>query len=236
MRAASPMLRGLDRRRAREGALFAANSDFVRRRMERAWGVDARVVFPPVDTRRITAVADWGTALDETESELVAGLPETFVLGASRYVPYKRLDWVIRAAERAGVPAVIAGSGPEEPRLRELAEAARVPVQVLARPSDALLFTLYQRASVFVFPAIEDFGIMPVEARAAGARVIVNGLGGASEWLTEGVDGLCFREDRWESVAECIAAIDGVRRPQEAMSVDLSAEAAKYEPRPLVVT
>ncbi|WP_420751068.1 glycosyltransferase [Rhodococcus sp. O3] len=228
-RLASPVLRGIDRRRAREGARFAANSDFVRRRIEKAWDVDARVVFPPVDTRRITAVADWRTELDDDESALVASLPDSFVLGASRFVPYKRLDWVIRAAERAGLPAVIAGSGPEEARLRELAESARVPVRVLRRPSDALLYTLYQRALVYVFPAIEDFGIMPVEARAAGARVIVNSLGGASEWLTEGVDGLCFREDRWEAVADCIPEIDRVPRPSAGSTADLSSERFRAE-------
>ncbi len=212
VRLAAPPLRILDRRRAREGARFAANSDFVRRRIERAWGVDARVIFPPVETARIAAVPDWRDELSAAESDLVEGLPETFVLGASRFVPYKRLDWVIHAAERAGVPAVIAGSGPEEGRLRQLAAAAAVPVRVLARPSDALLYALYQQAYVYVFPAVEDFGIMPVEARAAGARVIVNSLGGAGETVEEGVDGLLFREDSIEAVAECIADIDTVPR------------------------
>lgn len=117
-RLASPVLHGIDRRRARERARFAANSDFVRRRVERAWAVDARVVLPPVDTQRIVAVRDWRTQLGAAESALVASLPDARVLGTSRFIPYKRLDWVIRAAERVGLPAVIAGSGPEEARLR----------------------------------------------------------------------------------------------------------------------
>ncbi|UVT24063.1 glycosyltransferase [Rhodococcus pyridinivorans] len=224
VRCAAPPLRALDRRRAREGAHFAANSDFVRRRIERAWDVEARVIFPPVETARISSVPDWRDELSAAESALLEGLPETFVLGASRFVPYKRLDWVIRAADLAGVPAVIAGSGPEEGRLRQLADEATVPVHVLARPSDALLYALYQQAHVYVFPAVEDFGIMPVEARAAGARVVVNALGGAGETVAEGVDGLCFRQDRVEAVAECIAAIDGVPKGRNEAVAALSSE------------
>lgn len=235
VRVASPPLRSLDRRRAAEGAQFAANSDFVRRRVERAWGVEARVIFPPVDTARISSVPDWRTHLSESESALVEGLPELFVLGASRFVPYKRLDWVIRAADRAGLPAVIAGSGPEEGRLRRLAEEASVPVRVLPRPSDALLYALYQRAHAYVFPAIEDFGIMPVEARAAGARVVVNALGGAGETVTDGVDGLRFSEDSVESLAEAVAAIDAVPRGAGSV-VDLSAERFRTQVRDWVTS
>lgn len=220
-RLAAPPLRRLDRRRAAEGARFAANSDFVRRRIERAWGVDAEVIFPPVDTARISAVPDWRTELSDAENSLLEGLPETFVLGASRFVPYKRLDWVIRAADRAGLPAVVAGSGPEAGRLRRLAADARVPVRILPRPSDAMLYALYQRAHAYVFPAVEDFGIMPVEARAAGARVIVNALGGAGETVVDGIDGLRFSEDSIESLADAIRSVDAV--PGGAGSaVDLS--------------
>ncbi|MFI5434720.1 glycosyltransferase [Rhodococcus baikonurensis] len=209
-RLGSPILRKIDRKRASEGASFAANSEFVRRRVEQAWNVSAEVIHPPVDVDRISAVEDWKSRLSESESQLLSSLPSTFVLGASRFIPYKRLDWVIRAAERAGTAAVIAGSGPEEDRLRAMAEAASVPVRIVRRPSDALLFALYQQALVYVFPAIEDFGIMPVEAMAAGARVITNSVGGASETVEPGVDGLHFHDDSWESVAECIRDIDAV--------------------------
>lgn len=210
-RLGSPILRKIDRKRASEGASFAANSEFVSRRVERAWGVQSRVIHPPVDVDRISAVEDWRSRLSENELQLLSSLPSPFVLGASRFIPYKRLDWVIRAAERAGTAAVIAGSGPEEDRLRAMADSASVPVRIVRRPSDALLFALYQQALAYVFPAIEDFGIMPVEAMAAGARVITNSIGGASETVTPGVDGLHFHDDSWESVAECIrdvAAVD----------------------------
>lgn len=228
-RLGSPLFKHLDRRRAGEGASLAANSHFVRRRIEQAWNVAARVIHPPVDTARITAVDDWTSRLDAEESALLESLPTPFVLGASRFIPYKRLDWVIRAAEKAGVAAVIAGSGPEEARLRELADRAKVPVHLVIHPSDAMLFSLYQRALAYVFPAIEDFGIMPVEALAAGARVIANAVGGASETVTSGVDGLLFHEDSWQSVAECIANIDQVDPNHRRTYDEYSAERFRAE-------
>ncbi|MDI9917072.1 glycosyltransferase [Rhodococcus sp. IEGM 1379] len=209
-RLASPFLRGIDRKRASEGASFAANSEFVSSRIVRAWGVQSKVIYPPVDVVRIAGVDDWRSRLTQEESQLLSSLPSPFVLGASRFIPYKRLDWVIKAAEKAGIAAVVAGSGPEEKRLRAMASAASVPVRILHRPSDSMLFALYQQALAYVFPPIEDFGIMPVEAMAAGARLITNSVGGASETVVQGVDGLHFHDDRWESIAECILNIDSV--------------------------
>lgn len=240
-RMASPMLRRIDRKRASEGASFAANSDFVSKRIERAWGVSSKVIHPPVDVDRIVAVDDWRLKLSPEDLQLLFSMPAVFVLGASRFIPYKRLDWVIRAAEKAGVAAVIAGSGPEEERLRSMASEASVPVRIIHRPSDALLFALYQRALAYVFPPIEDFGIMPVEAMAAGARLITNSMGGAAETVTHGVDGLHFHDDRWESIAECIQEIDrvsivrsntyrkySVRRFHEEIAMWTGVESAAY--------
>jgi glycosyltransferase involved in cell wall biosynthesis len=182
-RAAGPLLRGLDRRKAAEAHTVIANSHYVARRIERTWSRSAQVIHPPVEVGAIAAVADWRTRLDGPEAARMRALPATFVLGASRFVPYKRLDLVIRAGEAVDLPVVLAGGGPEEARLRRLAAEARVPVHIVADPSDALLYSLYQRALVFVFPAVEDFGIMPVEAMACGTPVVVNAEGGARETL-----------------------------------------------------
>jgi glycosyltransferase involved in cell wall biosynthesis len=191
-RTVAAALKPLDRRRAQQPATYAANSDFVRRRMTEVWGVEAQVIYPPVDVTEIQRVDDWTTRLNAAEAEIMAALPGGYVLGASRFVPYKRLDLVIKAGEAADRPVVLAGQGPEWPRLQAAAETATVPVRFVGRPSIALLRALYQEAAVFAFPAIDDFGIMPVEAMAAGAPVLAQQTGGTAESVVAGLTGaLC---------------------------------------------
>lgn len=185
----SHVLRPLDRRRAGEGAEFAANSEFVRERIRVTWGVDARVIHPPVEVERIQSVSDWRDRLTAAESTVLESLPGGFVLGASRFIPYKRLEDVIAVGEAADRPVVLAGTGPSLPTLREAAATARIPVHFVHAPSEALLYALYQQTALFVFPAVEDFGIMPVEAMAAGAPVLAQVEGGAAESVVPGLTG-----------------------------------------------
>lgn len=190
VKSVAPIFRAIDRRRARGEDSLAANSKFVADRIQYAWGQEARVIYPPVDVERIQRVEDWTSMVRGSEQEVLDTLPETFLLGASRFVSYKRLDLVIRFADQAGMPVVLAGGGPEEGRLREIAAGASVPVRFVVGPSSALLYALYQRALAYVFPPIEDFGIMPVEAMAAGTPVIANTVGGAAESVDSGTSGV----------------------------------------------
>lgn len=181
VRAASVFLRPIDKLRAAQATSLAANSEFVRQRIQRCWDMDSTVIYPPVDTRRIRSVTDWQEELTPAEAAQVRALPKDFLLGASRFVPYKRLDLVIKAGELVNTPVVLAGAGPDLERLRHIAQGASVPVVFIDAPSDALLFSLYQLTKAFIFPPVEDFGIMPVEAMAAGAPVLCNSEGGAGE-------------------------------------------------------
>ncbi len=190
VRAVSPLFRRIDRHRAQEATAIAANSAFVRERIRRAWDRDATVIHPPVAVERISAEAEWADAVAGDEQRVLDGLPETYVLGTSRFVPYKRLDLVIEAAAAAGLPAVIAGSGPEEERLRAVAAEIGTPVTFVISPSDALLYAMMQRAAAFVFPVVEDFGIVPVEAQAAGTPVVTGPVGGQVETYVDGVSGV----------------------------------------------
>jgi len=207
VRAVAPLFRRLDRLRAQEATAIASNSAFVRERIARAWERDATVIHPPVAVDRILSNEDWRTAVtDEAERRMLDQLPPVFVLGASRFIPYKGLDLVIRAAMRAGLPAVIAGSGPDEARLRATAVSAGVPVTFAISPSDALLYALMQRASAFVFPAVEDFGIAPVEAQATGTPVVTGPVGGQLETFTDGVSGVVAASTDPSDLATAISA------------------------------
>lgn len=206
IRAVSPAFKRIDRKRAQSATAIAANSAFVRERIRMAWERDAEVIYPPVDVVKIQEVGDWREKLTPEELHLLDSLPESFLFSASRFIPYKRLDAVIRAGEASGHPVVIGGSGPEEERLRAQAAAATVPVTIVNRPSDAMLYALYQRALAFVFPPIEDFGIMPVEAMAVGSPVVSSAIGGTTETVLDGVTGAHVHD--WDSPSDVAAAIE----------------------------
>ena len=168
-RTAANMLKGLDRRRAQEPVAIAANSVFVQKRIAQAWHRESTVIHPPVDVTAFLRAPE----PDERDEAALALLPETFLLGFSRFIPYKRLDLVIEAGIAADVPVVLAGAGPDEARLRSFAEE-RAPGRVffVRSPGAELYRALLQRCIALVFPAVEDFGIVPVEAMAAGRPVI----------------------------------------------------------------
>jgi glycosyltransferase involved in cell wall biosynthesis len=159
-------LRRWDRRANATVDHFAANSTAVRDRIRRFYGRDARVIFPPVDT-------EFFTPSDER--------PRRGALAVSRFVPYKRLDLAIEACARAGLPVTIAGSGSQEPALRARAQRVGIHVRFELSPSDVRLRELYRSSEVLVFPANEDFGLVPVEAQGCGTPVLGVNRGGARD-------------------------------------------------------
>lgn len=189
-RVASTVYRPIDRNRAQEASGVLANSHFVRDRIFSAWGMDAEVLHPPVDVQTIESRA----ALTPPEWLTLNSLPEIFVLGASRFVPYKQLERVIDFANSVGVEAVIAGKGPHEDALRKYARQSSVSITFVIEPSDSLLAHLYARATAFIFPPIEDFGIMPVEAMAAGTPVVAINRGGSAESVVNGKTGVLISD------------------------------------------
>lgn len=222
-RIVSPGLRVVDRRRAQEAISYAANSRYIAGRIEQAWGRDARVIYPPVDVEAIQASRDWADGLGGEEAKLLDSLPGSFILGASRLVAYKRLDLAIRVGEELDLPVVIAGAGPQLGELQVQAAASRVPVQLLGPVSTSLLRALYARAMLYVFPGVEDFGIMPVEAIASGTPVLVNRSGGAAETVTmTGGGAIADPEDVTEFVRSARRAIDMDMSSPRAQSREFS--------------
>jgi glycosyltransferase involved in cell wall biosynthesis len=155
-------LRRWDRRTAAGVRHFVAISRFVADRIRRTWGRDSDVIYPPVDIARFTALGSEGE----------------FYLVVSALAPYKRVDLAIEAANRLGRRLVIVGSGPEEARLRAMAGPT---VEFLGSRPDEEVARLYARCRALIFPGLEDFGIVPLEAMASGKPVIAFGQGGVTE-------------------------------------------------------
>jgi glycosyltransferase involved in cell wall biosynthesis len=172
------VLQAADIRLSRHVHAYAANSREVQGRIKRFWHRDSVVINPPVDT------AYFGDAppADQHQSR-------DYLLGIGRWIPYKNFDLIIEIADAAGLPLVIAGSGPEEERLRRLAAGKRVPIHFEVRPERDRLRQLYWGARALLFPAHEDFGIIPVEAQACGTPVLGLRRGGLLETVVDGETG-----------------------------------------------
>ena len=168
------VLKRIDLATARRTDGFAVNSRTVGARVRDTYGRDAVVIHPPVATSFFA------------EAPV---RPRTRLVALSRFVPYKRLDDAIRVAAALGESLVVAGEGPLEGELRALAGLLRADVEFRIRPSDAEVRDLFAEAKTTLFFANEDFGIVPVEAQAAGSPVVTAGEGGALETVLDGVTG-----------------------------------------------
>ena len=194
----------LDRRRAQGLHGIAANSHAVAARIRRYWGRESIVIYPPVDVDYFSSEHHRVAGADRA---VLTVLPKRFVLGASRFIPYKRLDLVIEFGIATGVDVVLAGSGPERSRLEQLALRHPGRVHFVDDPSRSLLRELYGQADAFIFPAFEDFGIMPVEAMAAGTPVVALNRGGTSESVINGVTGVLLSEFTPENAQGAFALV-----------------------------
>lgn len=203
-RAASTVLKPVDRRRAAEATSIAVNSRFTGDRVARSWGQSSRVMYPPVETEALLGTDDWRAALTDDEQRQLDALPATYLLGASRMVDYKRLDRVIEIGAEVKLPVVIAGAGPSQVALRSFAAASGADVTFIIAPSDAMIRALYAHALAYVFPAVEDFGIMPVEAMACGTPIIANSVGGVRESVEAVGGGVICDIERWNDWDELL--------------------------------
>ena len=150
---------------AKEVDSFIANSMFVADRVKRFYDRDATVVYPPIDIDRFQ----------------LSRKTEPFFLTVSRLVPYKRIDLIAETFKNFPQnQLVIVGDGPEMNRVRAIAGAN---VTILGHQTDQVVTDLMMRCRAFIFAAIEDFGIAPLEAQACGKPVIAFAEGGALETM-----------------------------------------------------
>lgn len=184
-----PLLRRWDRATASRPDVVVAISEAVRDRIREHWGRDAEVIYPPVEVDAIP----------------ISTRDDGFLLVAARMLAYRRLDLAVEACTRLGRELVVVGDGPERKRLEALAGPT---VRFLGRIARPELLQLFASCHAYLVPGVEDFGIAPVEAMAAGKPVVGFRAGGVAETVIDGVTGVLFDDQRPASMAEAIGHVD----------------------------
>ncbi|NJR65556.1 MAG: glycosyltransferase family 4 protein [Leptolyngbyaceae cyanobacterium CRU_2_3] len=164
---------------------FAANSRYVAQRIWKTYRRPAQVIYPPVAVDRFYPTTQ----------------REEFYFTLARFVPYKRVDLIVEAFNRLGLPLVVIGDGSDWSRIQAI---AKPNIHLMRHQSEAVVVDYMQRCKAFVYAAAEDFGIAAVEAQAAGAPVIAYGRGGITETVIPEKTGLFFPEQTVESLIETV--------------------------------
>lgn len=179
-------IRNWDARTANNVEYFVSNSDYIARRIKKVYKRDAVTIYPNVEVNEFPMLPK----------------KEDFYLTASRMVPYKKMDLIVKAF--SGMPdkkLVVIGDGPQFDKINSVATGN---IQILGYQSFDVLRDYMQRAKAFVFAAEEDFGIIPVEAQACGTPVIAYARGGALETVINGKTGIFFHEQEEFSLQSAI--------------------------------
>lgn len=179
------LLKRWDMRTANRVQLFIANSTAVADRIAQYYGRASEIIFPPVGVERLTPSAE----IDD------------YYLVVSRIVPYKRLDLAVAACTALGRRLIVVGEGPGR---HALERAAGPTVEFLGHRPDTEVAALYARCRGLLFPGVEDFGITPLEANAAGRPVIAYAGGGVLDTVVDGKTGVLFHEQTAQGLQDAM--------------------------------
>jgi glycosyltransferase involved in cell wall biosynthesis len=165
---------------------FIANSHFVAERIKKYYGRNAQVIYPPVNTHLYP--------LEEKK--------EDYYITVSRLVPYKKVDLIVAAfSHMPNKKLLVIGDGPER---KKIERTATKNIEFLGFQPSVKMREYVQKAKGFVFAAIEDFGIAPVEAMAAGTPVIAYGEGGSLETVLPEITGHFFFDQSASSLIDAV--------------------------------
>lgn len=178
-------MREYDLRYSQEPDLYIANSTTVAQRIETVYNKPAIVVNYPINSQKF----------------VFCDQKEGFYLVSSRLISYKRIDVIVEAFNWLGWPLVITGDGPERDRLQA---RALDNITFLGHVSDEERTQLMARARAVIVAALEDYGLVPVEANASGTPVIAYGAGGVLDTQVHGKTGLLFRRQTPGSIQSAL--------------------------------
>jgi len=179
-------LRRWDFKAAQRPDKLVANSTHIKEQIKKYYKRNSVVVFPPVDVERFHPH-------DNTERK---GYVTT-----GRQVPYKRFDLAIKACSELNVPLTVIGNGPEHKKLQKFAGPT---ITFMPTATDKDVVRAFQQAEGFIFPGVDDFGIVAIEALAAGCPVIAYKAGGALDYIQKGKTGIFFEKQTVKSLIKAL--------------------------------
>jgi glycosyltransferase involved in cell wall biosynthesis len=200
-------LRRLDARAAGRADAYVVISEAIRERVRRAYGFEAPIVYPPVDTERVRP-----------------GPRGERLLVISRLLPYKHVDLIVNAARQLGLGLDVVGTGP---LLEDLRRAAGPNATFHGAATEETVTQLLETCSTVCVAGEEDFGMVAVEAQAAGKPVVAYGRGGARETVVDGVTGVLFDQQTVACVADAVVACLRLVTPPE----NIAAGTARFSAR-----
>jgi glycosyltransferase involved in cell wall biosynthesis len=176
-------MRRWDKKAAQRPDYMIANSSYTKERIKKYYGRDSEVIHPPVDVERFKLNGK-------------SSVPRKGFLIAGRQTPYKRFDLAVQACSKLNLTLTVLGTGPDNKRLKKMAGPS---INFVGWVSDEDQVKYFQSAEAFLFPGIDDFGVVAVEALAAGTPVIAYKAGGALDYVNKDT-GLLFKEQTSESL------------------------------------
>jgi len=186
---------------ARVDALVA-NSRYTRDRIQRCYGRASEVIEPPVDVARFERIPDPQPPAASNQAPMY--------LCVSALVPYKRIELAVRAFLGRPERLVVVGEGPDQARLAGIAAGAP-NIELRGRVDDAAVDQLFAACQAVIHPALDDFGIVPVEALATGRPVVAFAGGGATDSVRDGETGVLFAEATPASLAAAVTRLRSLR-------------------------
>ena len=213
-------MRKWDLAAAQRPHVIVANSSHIATEVKKYYGRNIAVVHPPVDVARFINIAKHKS--------------RTGYIVAGRQTPYKRFDLAIQAANALSLPLTVLGNGPDHARLVSLGGPS---IQLKTNVSDAEMVSAFQTAKGFIFAGLDDFGITPVEAMAAGCPVIAYKAGGALDYVIENETGVFFAEQNITALTNALKTFDNKKFREEIVvkkAVSFGPERFRVQMRELV--
>ncbi len=195
-----------------------ANSYFVARRCKLYYGKNSEVIYPPININLFN--------MSNRNENNISQKRKVLLFGA--WVPYKKMYESLKLLVKNGISVIAAGQGSE---IILAQKEFSKNVEFFINPKDEDIPNIFSKAHTLLFPAIEDFGIVPLEATAAGLWVVAPNKGGTRETVINEVTGFTFDENSKDSMLKAvqyslkrdIVAIDkqNMRNQVEKFSTDI---------------